>query len=80
MLTGGGSNWLAAMNIRLPQLPGNEWYVNFKTKQACYGKRHRIDVGGKRPGAEDNKAMSDKRAPESMEPFAFHSYPLDADK
>ena len=62
----------ALFNIALPELPGEEWYVDFKTKKACYGKKYRIDVGGKTDGEDENKA-GDRRTDQTQEPFAYHS-------
>ena len=62
----------ALFNIHLPPLPGDEWHMDFKTKKECYGKKHRIDVGGKAEDQDENKA-AERRTNDTREPFAYHS-------
>ena len=64
----------ALFNISLPELPGEEWFMDFKRKKECYGKKYRIEVGGRTDNKEEN-AAPERRTNDTREPFAYHSYP-----
>ena len=58
--------------LKLPTLP-EMWTLTFAEKKSCYGSAMHA-VGGPTSGVEGNK---EKRSDPSIEPFCYHSLPVD---
>ena len=60
-------------NIKLPPLPGNEWYMTVAQKKKLFGKKNLIPVGGKTVNDDINPIK--KRTDDVTEPVCWQSLP-----